>query len=621
MLRKSAFFSWGGLVAVMLTACQTAAPTPITPQTRIREIQGTGHVSPMQGKLVQGVGGVVTVVRNNGFWMQDPQPDNNIATSEGIYVFANAAPNVNIGDYVWVNATVTEFRPGSGSDRTANLSVTQLAAPGLEVKTLSSNNPLPTPIVIGTGGRIPPQKVIDDDARGDTETTGKFEADVDGLDFYESLEGMLVQVNEAVVVGPTRQFSSGTPNRETYIIGDNGANATRRTARGGLVIAPDDYNPERMVVTNLLTQLPNLNVGDKFTAPIVGVIDYSFGKYQLHAAQALQYSAGNLPRENSIAATVGQLAVGCFNVENLSATDSATKFTRLANIIVRNLQAPDLLTLQEVQDNDGETDTATTDASQTFQKLADAVVAAGGPRYQWRDIAPQPKQDGGAPGGNIRVGFFFRSDRGLQFVDRAGGNATRAVNVGRNAAGKPELNYSPGRIEPSNPAFNGSRKPLVGEFAYNGKTLFVVGNHFVSKGSDQALLGRYQPPTLGSENSRTQQALAVKQFVLELLNIDSNANVIVLGDLNDFEFSKPMRMLMGKDDKAQVLYSLVETLPPEERYTYVYEGNSQVLDHIMLSKALFQNAAPQYDIVHVNAEFVDRASDHDPSVAKLTIAK
>ncbi|MBU6360927.1 MAG: hypothetical protein KGS46_12990, partial [Chloroflexi bacterium] len=118
MLRKSAFFSWGGLMAVMLTACQTTAPTPITPQTRIREIQGAGHVSPMQGKLVQGVGGVVTVVRNNGFWMQDPQPDNNIATSEGIYVFTNAAPNVNIGDYVWVNSTVTEFRPGSGSDRT-----------------------------------------------------------------------------------------------------------------------------------------------------------------------------------------------------------------------------------------------------------------------------------------------------------------------------------------------------------------------------------------------------------------------------------------------------------------------------------------------------------------------
>lgn len=607
-------------MAALVAACQTG-PTPITPQTRIRDIQGSGHVSPMQGRAVQGVGGVVTVVRNTGFWMQDPQPDANVATSEGIYVFVSGPPTVNVGDYVWVNGTVVEFRPGSGSAREANLSITQLAGPGLEVKTLTSGNALPAAIVIGTGGRVPPQKVIDDDAKGDAETTGKFEAEADGLDFYESLEGMLVQVNGAVVVGPTRQFSSGTPNREVYVIGDNGANATGRTARGGLLIAQDDFNPERMVVTNLLTQVPNLNVGDKLTAPIVGVIDYSFGKYQLHASQALQVSAANLPRERTGPAAVGQLAVGCFNVENLSPDDSASKFSRLANVIVQNLQAPDLLTLQEVQDNDGSADTGITDAGKTFKMLVDAVVAAGGPQYAWRDIDPQAKQDGGEPGGNIRVGFFFRTDRGLKFVDRAGGTATRAVNVLRNSAGKPELNYSPGRIDPGNPAFRDSRKPLVGEFSYNGKTLFVVGNHFVSKGGDQALYGRYQPPTLSSERARTQQALAVKQFVQEILAIDNNANVIVLGDLNDFEFSPAMRMLMGKDDKTQVLYSLVETLPPEERYTYVYEGNSEVLDHIMLSRNLAQTAAPQYDIVHVNAEYVDRVSDHDPSVVKLTLGR
>ncbi|MCW1968511.1 MAG: endonuclease/exonuclease/phosphatase family protein [Anaerolineae bacterium] len=616
MLRKSL---WVGMAA-LVAACQTG-PTPITPQTRIRDIQGSGHVSPMQGRAVQGVGGVVTVVRNTGFWMQDPQPDANNATSEGIYVYVNAPPTVNVGDYVWVNGTVVEFRPGSGSAREANLSITQLAGPGLEMKTLTSGNALPAPIIIGTGGRVPPQKVIDDDAKGDAETTGKFEAEADGLDFYESLEGMLVQVNGAVVVGPTRQFSSGTPNREVYVIGDNGANATGRTARGGLLIAQDDFNPERMVVTNLLTQVPNLNVGDKLTAPIVGVVDYNFGKYQLHASQALQVSATNLPRERTSPAAAGQLAVGCFNVENLAATDAASKFSRLANIIVQNLQAPDLLTLQEVQDNDGSADTSITDAGKTFSMLADAVVAAGGPRYVWRDIDPQAKQDGGEPGGNIRVGFFFRTDRGLKFVDRAGGTATQAVNVLRNSAGKPELSYSPGRIDPGNLAFRNSRKPLVGEFSYNGKTLFVVGNHFVSKGGDQALFGRYQPPVLGSEQARTQQALSVKRFVQAILDIDNNANVIVLGDLNDFEFSPAMRMLMGKDDKTQVLYSLVETLPPEERYTYVYEGNSQVLDHIMLSRNLAQTAAPQYDIVHVNAEYVERASDHDPSVAKLTLGR
>jgi predicted extracellular nuclease len=67
-----------------------------------------------------------------------------------------------------------------------------------------------------------------------------------------------------------------------------------------------------------------------------------------------------------------------------------------------------------------------------------------------------------------------------------------------------------------------------------------------------------------------------------------------------------------------VLTDLLTTLPARERYTYDFEGNSQSLDHILLSDALLDHRV-SYDVVHVNAEFSSRASDHDPQVARITL--
>src|SRR5262249_11331159 len=69
--------------------------------------------------------------------------------------------------------------------------------------------------------------------------------------------------------------------------------------------------------------------------------------------------------------------------------------------------------------------------------------------------------------------------------------------------------------------------------------------------------------------------------------------------------------------KLAPLNDLVETLPPEERYTYVFEGNSQVLDHILASNGLMPGV--EYDVVHVNSEFAVQASDHEPEVARFLL--
>ena len=590
---------------------------------RIRDIQGRAHISPLLGATVEAVPGIVIAVGAAGFYLEDAAPDGDDATSEGIYVFTSTAPGVTPGDAVLVSGLVDEFRPGCAAGCTAtssayaNLTTTQIRLP-IGVIVVSSGNMLPAPVVIGpnAGERHAPTGVIDDDTTGNVEINStSFDPAADGIDFYESLEGMRVAVNDAVAAGPSSAFASGS--REIPILPSKGTGAGLRTQRGGVVISATDYNPERIILSDtLVPSSPDVNVGDEFAGTIVGVIDYAFAKYNLLNSEALpSVVRGPLVRETLALSdrTATDLDVASFNVENLDPTDPPEKFARLAGIVVQNLKSPDLLALEEIQDNNGATDDGTVDASTTFTLLAHAISAAGGPGYQFRNVNPENGKDGGEPGGNIRTGFLFRVDRGLAFTDRSGA-AFDTPNAVVTSAGKPALAYSPGRIDPTNAAFSSSRKPLVAEFTYRGQTLFVIANHFNSKGGDQPLFGRFQPPLLSSEMQRLQQAQIVGAFVSRILAVDAGAAIAVLGDLNDFEFSPPLVAL-----KNAGLTALIETLPPNERYSYVYEGNAQTLDHFLLSAGLLSQKTG-FDVVHVNAEFFDQASDHDPSVARFSIA-
>jgi hypothetical protein len=471
---------------------------------------------------------------------------------------------------------------------------------------MSSGNPLPIATVIGAGGRIPPAEVIEDDASGSVETSGVFDPASDGIDFYESLEGMLVQVNNAIAVGPTNGFG------EIPVVGDGGANAGVRTVRGGVIIRPTDFNPERIQLDDTLIATPMLNVGDGFTTSVVGVMDYSFGNFKLNVTTPLARVDGGLQREVTRAARDQEIVVGTYNVENLDPGDGAA-FARHADYIVNHLRSPDLLAIEEIQDNNGPTNDSVTDASVTWNTLIAAIQAAGGPAYQYRQIDPVDDQDGGEPGGNIRVGFLFRTDRGLNFIDRPGGDSTTPTTVVNTPSG-PQLSFSPGRVDPQNSAWTTSRKPLAGEFRMRGKKVFVIANHFNSKGGDHPLFGRFQPPVRSSETQRHAQAQVVNDFVDSILAADANANVIVLGDINDFDFSETVQILEGG-----VLTSLMDTLPLRERYSYDFEGNSQVLDQILVTNTMLANFPIDYDPVHVNSEFADQASDHDPQVARLDV--
>ncbi|HEX2499655.1 MAG TPA: lamin tail domain-containing protein [Actinomycetes bacterium] len=574
-------------------------PPPPPPVKTINEIQGAAHRSPLDGLAVADVHGIVTAKRNNGFWMQDPAPDADQATSDGLFVFTSSTPTVNVGDDVLVDGTVAEFRPGNDP---VNLATTELTAPQVTVQATGVTLPV---TLVGPGGRTAPTTVIEDDATGDVENSGVFDLATDGIDFYESLEGMHLELQDVVATGPRSGFG------EIPVLPANGAGAGVRTNRGGILLRSNDTNPERIFLDDVLAPTPVMDVGDTIPGSLFGVLDYSFGNFKLLVTSTPTAQRNGLAREVTAVGSHKDLAIATFNVENLSPVDPPSKFDELAQIIVMNLRSPGIVVVEEIQDNTGPVNDGTVAADQTFALLINAISAAGGPTYDWRSIDPVNNSDGGQPGGNIRVGFLFRTDNpDLQFVDRPGGGSTTAVDIVK-VAGQVQLTSSPGRIDPTNPAFTNSRKPLAAEFMFRGKTVFVVANHWNSKGGDNPLFGRFQPPVAVTETQRAQQATVVADFVHDVFGLASNANVVIAGDLNDFDYSAAVGIVT-----ATGMLDLPSTLPDGERYTYDFEGNSQVLDHILISPAMAARGFV-YDVVHVNSEFADQASDHEPQVARV----
>ncbi|HET9322878.1 MAG TPA: Ig-like domain-containing protein, partial [Gaiellaceae bacterium] len=480
--------------------------TPL--ETEIGQVQGAAHISPLSERVVS-VEGIVTARRTaggRGYWIQDPTPDADLATSDAVFVFLNQAPAAQIGDDVRVVGTVGEFRAGNDPD---NLTITQVNSSNANATVVSSGNVVPAPTILGLGGRMPPTENIDDDGAGNVETGGVFDPSYDAIDFYESLEGMILQVNDASVVGATRSFG------EITLLPDRGSWATGlRTPRGGILLGGYlDPNPERITVDDEILRdlaptprpakaMPDMNVGDQLTSAVVGPLDYSFSNYKIQATTTPGFDSGGNVRETTDAPSAEEVVFGTFNVENLAGTDPQSKYDHLASLIVDHLRAPDVLGIEEVQDNDDAidppgpglpTDSTVVDADVAWTRLIAAITAAGGPTYDYRQINPVDDAEGGAPGGNIRVGFLFRTDRGVSFVDRPGGSPTTETTVvGKKH--KPELSSSPGRIGTQSAAFDDTRKSLVAEFNVRDRTVFAIVNHFSSKGDDQPLFGPAQPP-------------------------------------------------------------------------------------------------------------------------------
>ncbi len=545
----------------------------------IYDIQGRSHTSSVVGQEVT-TSGIVTALESNGFYLQGPA-DGDDATSDALFVFTGSAPQLAAGDDISLQGTVAEFTPGGASS--GNLSTTQLS--GISNLVVNSQgNTLPDAVVIGEGGRSQPLTVVEDD------NFQSFDHESDSIDFFESLEGMRVTVQDAVAVAAKNRFG------EIFTVADNGDNATGLNSRGGIALAEGDLNPERVQIQIDRQVLPDfdveVNVGDSL-GNVTGVVDYNFGNYEVKATEAFSVTSGGLQKATTeLQGDGNELTVASYNVENLDAGDADSRFEALAQQITANLGSPDILALQEVQDNDGSTNSGSAAADQSWQKLIDAIENAGSPSYEYIQIDPTDGADGGQPGGNIRVGYLYNAER----VDYVEGSAERLLDS----------------------AFDGTRKPLYAQFEFNGEAVDLVNVHLSSKFGSTPIYGAQQPFVNAGYQERLDQAQALNNFVDGLMAGDPDANVLVLGDFNSFQWEGPSDTIAGSGSE-NVMTNLINTLDDGAVHTYNFQGNAQVLDQILVSNNLAQNA--ELDVVHINSEFSDQASDHDPLVARVTIGE
>ena len=581
----------------------------------ISQIQGADHTSSFDGSVVDGVQGVITSLfeldGSQYFYMQSAKgtEDNDSSTSEGIVVYAGNASSsysFKVGDLVSVTGTVDEYRLDGYDDADTDLTVTEINARNGSITVVESNVELPDPVVI-TPSMIPSESIDDDELTS-------FDPTSDAIDFWESLEGMRVQIGE----GTESSLRVVSPEEYGEIITVfDSIEAT--TTNGGLLLGETDTNPERIQLKLFngekeVTNGGDINTGDQVNGPITGIVNYGYSNYKVYVdntdVQSKIVDGGKAPDTTAITASDEKLTIASYNLENFSAQSDSEKVKKIAVAIADKLNSPDIVGVTEMQDNDGQTDSGSSAADQSYQTLINAIAAEGGPQYEYVNIDPEYNQDGGAPGGNIRVGFLYNPERVSLTEAQAVGNATTGTEYVNGA-----LTLNPGRIDPTNDAFSNSRKPLAAQFTFNDEQVIVIANHWNSKSGDSPLFGSIQPPVLGSEQQRIQIASIIRNFVESIQSQNPEANIVALGDFNDFQWTPALQTLEGDNESmVNMIYSLDEA----DRYTYTYQGNSQALDHIFVSSNLVEKSV--LDILHVNSDFTEesgRASDHDPVLTQI----
>jgi hypothetical protein len=421
---------------------------------------------------------------------------------------------------------------------------------------------------------------------------------------------MRIEVAGGTVTGPTL-------GHDELVLLPAGSSAAARTAKGGLLLTEAGPSLERVLVSGRLAGgLPRLAVGDRIVAPVVGVVDYSYSNYKLLAlAPIVAERAPDRCREST---RLAGLTLATFNVENLSAADSESRFARAAEVVAHRLGAPAIVALEEIQDDSGrEGGDGVVSSERTLGRLVDAVVAAGGPRYETIVIDPELDREGGVPGGNIRVALLYDPVR-VGFERRGAATALDATEP-TVARGELRLTLNPGRVAPRASSFTmtsgeGVRRSLAAEFRVDGRSLFVIANHWSSKFDDDRAFGAVQPPRRPTGAKRRAQAVEIRAFVERLLELDPRARVAVVGDLNDLPWSAPIEQL-----SAPPLVNLVGRLPVADRYTYNFEGSAQAIDHVVVSPSLADGA--EIEALHVSSDCPEgvRASDHDPVIVRLPV--
>ena len=608
--------------------------------TPIHDIQGPGASSPLAGSSVT-TRGIVTGVRSNGFFIQEPDAsvDADPNTSEGVLVFTGGAPPAAavVGALVQVTGTVTEFVP---SQDPLQPPLTELTSPS--VVQISTGNPLPVPIPL----------------------TSTFPDPAGPHDQLERLEGMRVAVASLTVSGPTLG-NVNEPNATATSSGvffgvvtgvprpfrEPGIQAPDPAPAGGSIppIPRFDSNPERIRVDSdgLVGGLPiDVGTGAVVTG-LVGPLDYTFRTYTILPDPATPPSAAGGPVAlMAAAATAQEFTVASYNMERFFDTvndpaigepvlTAAAFDMRLnkASLAIRDfLKTPDILGVVEVEN------------LTTLQALAARInsdaVAASQPDPQYVAHLVEGNDIGG-----IDVGFLVKTAVVAGSTPRV-----EVVEVQQELDGTLFVNPDsstdilndrpPLRLNAIIHHMNGASFPVT-----------VIVNHLRSlNGVNVETPGDNGWPTDGARVRAKRQAQAedLANLVQARQTADLTERIVLVGDFNAFEVNDGLADLIdtilgtpvpdnetavpgdGADLVNPDLDNLDDTPPPSERYSYIFDGNAQTLDHVLVNQALIADTTAQrIEHPRINADFPQtarndgttpaRLSDHDPVVAYFQV--
>jgi len=605
----------------------------------IPQIQGKRFTSEHYGKtvttkgIITSLGNVQWFPKGLEIYIQNPNGDGDAKTSDAIMVYLPSSSyfhkyvgkdeTYKLGDEIEVTGVIYEGIRPTGLSLTSIREVTA-------VKTLTRGNSLPEAVLIGQGGREIPKKVF---SNYNGNLNDKKELDLtQGLDFNESLEGMRVAVNNPRILGfrggKTDVTDKNAKRHLTlYARADGHLKSDNETDAGGIIINEDanDYNPEVFsIATSDHTVGLEMNhfykVGDTIEGRIEGLFTYQKnlfggGEYTLVLPEE-QKPLSEIKRNNTgfkfsdrpkttLVSDENSVTIAAFNIENLAGNKAASeRLANLARVIETNLKCPDILTLVEVQDDNGENFNGGSSAYRTLTKIISNINCAG--NYQMANIDPVVHAEGGQPGGNIRVALIYNSSK-LGFNPRSNLDPLADTVVMNNGS----ISNNPGRVFPNHRAFKGSRKSIVTEFTFKGEKLFVIGNHLNSKLGDRDRNGAIQPFVSGSETKRVPKGRMLNQFVNTIKAKSPGSHVFVMGDFNANMKENSMRVLEGN-----VLVNMMRMLPPKKRYSTNFNGNSQALDYIFATKEILERDA-KFEVLHINSDYMGRTSDHDPVIGKF----
>ena len=580
------------------TSPQATAPKEVK---NIGEVQGESHQSPLAGKEVIINNVVVTKTDKTGFYVQDKVSDNNPRTSDAVYVASK--DKVESGDLLKVQGTVKEgymeeysVKPGQTFKKPAgSLTVTQIIN-----ATITKLGKADLPKALNISEKMP-KDVVDN-------TPTKYNPETEALDYWESLEGMLVEVTKPKVTGP--QYKG-----DIYVLpGDYKGQKLNNI--GGVNLRPGVQNTEVLpvIVGNDFVA----KAKDYFNENISGVVTYRNKTYKIYPNSVPKIQDGGLKREVSkIYPAEDKLTIASYNIENFSANNKGhdetpeEKVDKIANSFIKEVHSPDIITLIEVQDNNGGVNDGTVDGVKSGEKLAQRIKSLGGPDYKYTEIAPVDGKDGGKPGANIRVAYLYNPKRVTLIGKEKGGSeeAARFVNG--------HLEKNPARIDPTSVHFEKVRKSLAAEFEFKGERIVVIANHLKSKLGDDAIYGSNQPSVENTKAKRIEEAKILNAFIKEGLRQNPNLKFVLTGDFNDFEFSDSVKTIVGNE-----LVNLMAEHEQGDRYSYFYRGSNQSLDNVLISKNIKDKVV--FSPVHINASFMEehgRASDHDPVVVQIDFSK